>query len=173
MTYRFVLDQNFPTPLMKAARPALGGLDLRHTFEIDPRLSELDDWELILAVHHHREEFVGIVTADRRMLGQARELAVLQQTGISLVVAEGSGHDPVKAAGLVLTHIGQISSQLTPGKSQIWSLASQGPRPQRPVDYVGKLAAKLGRSTAETLREAEIDNEMLSRDPLTQRRGAR
>lgn len=38
MTLRLALDENFPTPLIKAAKPWLGAIELRHLFEIDPRL---------------------------------------------------------------------------------------------------------------------------------------
>jgi hypothetical protein len=90
MTVRLALDQNFPTPLIKAAKPGLGAVELRHTFEIDPRLSVMDDGELILALHYHSDGYVGLVTADGRVLGQARELAALHQAGLSLDGAAGS-----------------------------------------------------------------------------------
>lgn len=89
MKLRLALDQNFPTPLIFAAKPWLGAIELRHTHEIDPRLSDLDDWELLIALRQHADGYAGMVTADGRMIEQAKELAVLQQTGLSLVVAEG------------------------------------------------------------------------------------
>jgi len=166
MTLRLALDQNFPTPLIKAAKPWLGTIELRHTFEIDPRLSALDDWELILALHHHSDGYAGLVTADGRMLGQARELAVLQQTGLSLVVAEGSGHDPVKATGMVLTHITHIAGQIAAKKSQIWAFGSYAPRPKVPRDYLGMIASKGGTSIEQAFREARLEEAVVRRDPL-------
>lgn len=166
MTVRLALDQNFPTPLIKAAKPWLGAIELRHTHEIDPRLSELDDWELLLALLHHPDGYVGMITADARMIEQAKELAVLQQTGLSLVVAEGSGHDPVKATGLVLTHISHIVGQIGRKKSKIWSLSSHAPLPKVPRDYLGQLASKEKVSIEQIFAAARVDDATLGRDPL-------
>lgn len=166
MTLRLALDQNFPTPLIRAARPWLGGIELRHTFELDPRLSKLDDWELLIALRHHPDGYSGVVTADGRMLGQARELAVLHQTGLSLVVAEGAGHDPVKATGLVLTHITHIAGQIARNRSQIWSLGSHAPRAKGPRDYLGVIASKTGTSIEQAFGEARVDDATLKRNPL-------
>lgn len=170
MTLRLALDQNFPTPLIKAAKPWLGAIELRHTFEIDPRLSVMDDWELLIALLHHPDGYAGVVTSDGRMLGQARELAALQQTGLSLVVAEGSGHDPVKATGLVLTHITHIAGQIAKKKSQIWALGSHAPRPKGPRDYLGIIASRGGKSIDQAFNEARVDEATLRRNPLEPRR---
>lgn len=171
MILRLALDQDFPTPLIRAAKPWLGTIELRHTFEIDPRLSVMDDWELILALQHHADGYAGLVTADGRMLGQARELAALQQTGLSLVVVEGSGNDPVKATGLVLTHITHIATQIAAKKSQIRSFGSHAPRPKGPWDYLGMIASKEGRSVEQAFRQARPDEATLRRDPLARRAG--
>lgn len=126
----------------------------------------MDDWELLIALMHHSDGFAGVVTSDARMLGQPRELAALQQTGLSMVVAEGSGHDPVKATGLVLTHITHIAGQIARKKSQIWALSSHAPRPKGPRDYLGIIASNDGKSIDQAFGEARLDEATLRRNPL-------
>ena len=52
-TLRLALDQNFPTPLIGAITDYLPvDIELKSLRRIDPRLSELDDRTLFLALHH-------------------------------------------------------------------------------------------------------------------------
>jgi hypothetical protein len=56
-------------------------------------MPDLDDWELLLALHHHEEVWNGLITTDSSMLNQAPELAALIQTKLTLIVAAESGHN--------------------------------------------------------------------------------
>ena len=52
-TLRLALDQNFPTPLINAVNDYLPvEIEMKSLRRIDPRLSELDDRTLFLALHH-------------------------------------------------------------------------------------------------------------------------
>ncbi len=64
-------------------------------------MPDLDDWELLLALHHHADAWDGLITTDSSILNQGPELAALIQTRLTLVVAMESGHNPVKASGLL------------------------------------------------------------------------
>ncbi|MBA3809184.1 MAG: hypothetical protein H0X28_12465 [Solirubrobacterales bacterium] len=88
----FALDKNFPQPIDAQLVP----ID-----QIDERMSTLDDYELLLALRHHADPWDGLITTDSSMLAQGRELAALIQTRLTLVVAVASGHNPVKASGLL------------------------------------------------------------------------
>lgn len=45
------LDQNFRTPLLRAVSPCLpGDIELTSVFEIDPKLSDLSDRALFIAL---------------------------------------------------------------------------------------------------------------------------
>lgn len=68
---------------------------------VHPAMALLDDWELLLALHHHRKPWDGLITTDTSILRQPTELAVLIQTKLTLVVAMESGHNLVKASGLL------------------------------------------------------------------------
>ena len=166
MKPRFALDQNFPTPIIQALRSSIVEVELAPVFAIDRRLSELDDWELLLALHHHPDRYDGLITTDSSMLSQARELAVLMQTRLTLVVAQAAGHDPVRATGLVLTHLPQIAKMTRPDKAQIWSLSARTPAADDPWVVLGTVASR-AKTTARALYAAQkLDPATLARDPL-------
>jgi hypothetical protein len=49
----FALDQNFPLPIVEVLSEFMAEAELVPIAEIDPRLADLDDWEVLLALHHH------------------------------------------------------------------------------------------------------------------------
>ena len=110
----FALDHNYPRPIIDQARPYFSGVELVPISEIDPRLSEFEDWKLLLALYHHREPWDGMISNDTSMLDQERELAVLGYTQLTLVAPISVGHDPIRSTGLVLAHIEKIAAQTTP-----------------------------------------------------------
>jgi len=59
--------------------------------EIDPALAEVDDWELFVALHRHEQRWAGLVTNDEALLSLPKEMTVLSQTHLTLVVAAGEG----------------------------------------------------------------------------------
>lgn len=99
MPRRFALDHNFPDPIVEVLRDFQVDAELVRVDQIDTRMPDLDDWELLLALHHHAEPWDGLITTDSSMLNQGPELAALIQTRLTLVVAVESGHNPVKASG--------------------------------------------------------------------------
>jgi len=100
----FALDHNFPQPIVDFQVEA----ELVRIDRIDHRMPDLDDWKLLLALHHHPQPWDGLITTDSSILRQPRELAVLIQTRLTLVVALASGHDPVKASGLLFAYLAGI-----------------------------------------------------------------
>ena len=93
MTRLFALDRNFPQPIVDVLADFQADAKLVSLDAIDPRLSTLDDWELLLALHHHEEPWDGLITTDSSMLAQGPELAALIQTKLTLVVTMESGPD--------------------------------------------------------------------------------
>lgn len=57
------------------------------------------------------------------MIDQPKEMAVLHQCKLTLVVARGQGHNPIRATGVVLAHIEHICSQTVPTTAQLWDLS--------------------------------------------------
>jgi hypothetical protein len=87
----------------------------------------LADWELLVALSQQSPPCAGLVTTDNSMLLQERELAVLLQTKLTLVVADAAGDDPLKATGLLLTHLPWIARQEHRHRAQVWVLRSEQP----------------------------------------------
>lgn len=94
MARLFALDQNFPQPIVKVLQDFQVDADLVPVSAIDPRMAELDDWQLLLALHHHERPWDGLITTDSSILFQPLEVSVLIQTRLTLVVALEAGTIP-------------------------------------------------------------------------------
>ena len=77
---------NFPQPIVKVLQDFQADAELVPVSAIDPRMSELDDWHLLLALHHHEQPWDGLITTDSSILFQPMELAVLIQMRLTLVL---------------------------------------------------------------------------------------
>jgi len=134
--------------------------------DIDPRLTDIDDWEVLLSLHHHAVGWDGLITTDSGMLSLPRELSALLQTRLTLVVADASGHDPLKATGLVLTYLPWIANQTRPDAAQLWVLRAANRPPEDPWHRLERIASRR-HSSARALYNAErLTREELNRDPL-------
>nr|MBA2601366.1 hypothetical protein [Actinomycetota bacterium] len=164
----FALDQGFPQPIVQSLSEYLEDeVALRPIAAIDPRLTEnMDDWQILLALHHHAEPWDGLITTDSGMLALPRELAVVLQTKLSLVVVLESGHDPVKATGILLAQISGICKRNVPNRGQIWALRTVEKRPEDPWDQLHALAERRGVERAELWEDARLSAEQLAHDPL-------
>jgi len=133
---------------------------------IDSRLPSLEDWQVLLALRNEVRPWDGLITTDGAMIRLPRELAVLHQTKLTLVVAEAAGHDPVKATGLVLAHLPGICKRTRPDIPQVWILRTVDRNHERPWDLLGRIAARQGKSAdelfaASRLSEAEAAKKTL------------
>ncbi len=166
----FALDQGFPQPIVSALDAYLTSeVRLVPVGVIDERLPELDDWELLLALHHDAEPWDGLVTTDDNMLNQPRELATLVQTKLTLVACRAVGHDPVRATGLLLTNISSICKQTTPLRPQVWRLGGGAHRaPDDPWDYFTRAADKRNVTVGELRSEEWLSQQELGRNPLAE-----
>lgn len=163
----FALDHNYPEPIIEQARTYLTDVELVPIAAVDPRLAELEDWELLLALHHHERSWDGMISNDTSMLEQERELAVLGYTRLSLVAPVAAGHDPIRSTGLVLAHIENIAARTTPARPQIWKLAARTSGGDHPERFAKALAKKLEMDPIDLLRDAMPAPEDLLRDPLS------
>lgn len=162
MPRRFALDQNFPEPIVDGLADWLApDAELVPIRRIDARMATLDDWEVLAALHADEADWHGLITTDAKMLSLPRELAVMSQTKLTLVVAEAVGHDPIKATGLVLAHIGRICEQTRPDVAQVWRLRTSTKPADDPWDYLTRVAERRG-----TTAQAMFANERLSKDQL-------
>jgi hypothetical protein len=148
----FALDQNFPEPIIAALREAIDCAELVSVRDIGKELPTLDDWELLLRLHTDPREWDGLITCDASMLSLSREMAALERTGLSLVIADGQGHNPIRATGLLLVHIEHICHQTVRHRSQIWTLRAGHKDPDKATRYLEKIADR-EKVSIETIRQ--------------------
>jgi hypothetical protein len=102
-----------------------GAISVSSLGDVTPRTSsfaKLDDWELLLELHNHERPWDGMITTDRRLPVLPKEMVVLRQTHLTLVVANGLGDNPIRATGVLLAHIDHICHHTCRDRSQIWDL---------------------------------------------------
>lgn len=164
----FALDHNFPEPIVEVLSEVQDGgdADLVSVSDIDPRMADLDDWEIMLALHHHERSWDGLITTDSSMLNQAPELAVLLQTNLTLIVAMGAGDDPIKATGLLFAYLGGICGRTDPGTAQVWKLTAANRPPHKPWDELKRAADHQQRDVGDLWRENRLSEDELAVDPL-------
>lgn len=162
----FALDQNFPQPIVDALAEHIIEAELVPIGKIDAGFATLDDWEVILGLHQHGRPWDGLVTTDANMLALPRELAVLMQTKLTLVVAKASGHDPIKATGLLLAYLPGICQHTRDDKAQLWTLNAL-PRPaDNPWDKLAHVAERHGTTAEKLYSTNKLSPAELARNPL-------
>ena len=90
---RFALDEDFPDTILDALGLGVPEAELVPIRHIDPRLRQMDDWKLLLSLHH-LGTWDGLVSTDSRMLNLPRELSVIHQTDLTVAIVEQAGHYP-------------------------------------------------------------------------------
>lgn len=153
MAPRFILDQNFPTNVL-AALGYIREAALTPLRDFDATLTQdVEDWEILVAIS--RREFDGFITGDDSMLWLSKEITVLIQTRLTLVVTAGVTHNPLLGTGLLLIHLPHIAHQTVPGTAQLWEV--KPPRRTNhadPWDQLRKIAERTGEE-ARALYERE------------------
>lgn len=163
----FALDHNFPDPIVAVLGEYQVDAELVRIDAIDPRMPDLDDWEILLALRNHERLWDGLITTDSSMLRQGKELVTLAQTRLTLVVAMDSGHNPVKASGLLFAHLGNICRRTDPGTAQVWRLQAANRRHIDPSELVSSYANHNNRSAREVWDEHRLTPEELAGNPLS------
>ena len=161
---RFALDEDFPDTILDALGLGVPEAALVPIRAIDTGLRRMDDWRLLLSLYHLRE-WDGLISTDSRMINLPREVSVLHQTKLTLVVVEKAGHDPIRAAGLLLVHLPTICRKTVPTVGQIWRLSAQTKNHDAPWDELKKIAAHRSIGVQSLYRESKL-SEALLRRPL-------
>lgn len=163
----FALDQNFPQPIVAVLQDYMTEAELVPLGNIDSRLTaDIEDWQILLALHLHPRPWDGLITTDSGILSLPREIAVIMQTHLTLVVAEAAGHDPLRATGLVLTYLPWIAAHTRADEGQLWALRAANRPHEDPWHRLERIAGRLG-VTAETLyRQERLTRAELRQSPL-------
>jgi hypothetical protein len=166
---RFALDEDFPDTIINALGLGVPEADLVPIRLIDSRLRQMDDWKLLLSLHH-LEKWDGLVTTDSRMLKLPRELAVIHQTKLTLVIIEQAGHDPIRAAGLLLVHLPTICRKTVRSTGQIWKLSAKNRNHDDPWEELQKIANHMNMTVKDLFQAHKLSNNELTRNPLEDQR---
>ncbi len=165
-TLRLALDQNFPTPLINAVRPYLPTtLDVVHLRGIDPRMSDLDDRSLIIALHQFGWD--GLITNNYKMLDVPAEVAAIVKTKLTVVAVEGLGHDPIRAVGALLLELPGIGARLRPRRSNVLRLTYRHKQPKDAWEYFSSAARRIGREPGDLWSQIGVTDEELGKPVLT------
>jgi len=97
------------------------------------------------------------------MLSLAKEMTVLSQTGLTLVVAKGEGHNPIRAVGTLLCHLTHICHHTIPGTPQIWKLRVARKSPEPVNDYLDAIARRAKTSVARVVADNKLSPADLQR----------
>lgn len=171
MARLFALDHNFPEPIVEVLSEVSEGggeAELVSVSDIDPRMADLEDWEIMLALHHHERGWDGLITTDSSMLNQPAELAVLLQTNLTLIVAMGAGDDPIKATGLLFAYLGGICSRTDARTAQVWKLAAANRPAHKPWRELKRVAEHQHRSVGDLWQENRLSDSDFAKDPLSE-----
>ena len=162
---RLALDEDFPDTILDGLQLGIREAQLVPIRHIDAKLRQMDDWKLFLSLYH-LGGWDGMVTTDSRMLNLPREMAVLHQTKLALVVIEKSGHDPIRAAGLLLVHLPVICRKLSPSIGQIWKLSAVTKNHEDPMAELRKIAGHLKVPPNKLFQDYKLSKTEMSRNPL-------
>ena len=163
---QLALDQNFPTPLIRAVADYLpSDIELDHVAGIDPRLSPLSDRELIIALR--QLGYDGLVTNNYKMLYVPEEIAAIIKTKAVVVAVKALGHDPIRAVGALLLELPGLTNRLRPNVSNVFMLGYEQRRPQDGWTYLQKAARRHGDTAEELWRSVQVSDEEASRPILT------
>lgn len=164
----FALDHAFPQPVVEQLAMLFEHeARLVPIQDVDPEMPELDDWEVLLALHHDARSWDGLITTDAGMLSLARELWVLMRTRLSLVVTQDSGDDPVRATGLLFVHLSAVCKRTSPTVPQLWRLRAREQGPVDPMDQVKSAAEHRNVSVGDFMAEGELSWQAFQRNPLS------
>jgi hypothetical protein len=167
MSRRFALDQNFPEPFLGLLSMAVPEAELVPLRLIDARLvKDTEDWQILHALHHHSGGWDGMITMDSSMLRLPRELSVLKQTKLTLVVPEKAGNDPIRATGLLMTHLPNICKNTSPALPQLWVISAVQRSAVDPWEHLAKLAERAKVDPLQFFEKHKLSEEDLLRNPL-------
>lgn len=158
------LDHNFPEPILDCLREFVGEVNLIPLRRIDQRLPELDDRQLMIALH--QLGYRGFVTSNYKMLQNPRELAAVLATELSVFAIEAVGHDPIRATGALLLDLPSAVKAMQSGVKGVFWFRPRKPQPQDPRELFNRMALKRNEDPKELLTKVRVSRAELSEPVL-------
>jgi hypothetical protein len=115
---------------------------------------------MIIALH--QLGWVGLVTNNYKILTVPTELAALMKTKIGFFCIEGTGDDPIRAAGALLLDLPGVLKDFTPGRAAVYRLTPRRPRPKVGWELFTDAAKRRGRQAADLYEEVQVTDEELA-----------
>ena len=154
------LDHNFPEPILDCLAAFMADVNLIPIRRIDSRLPELDDRQLVVALH--QLGYPGFVTGNYKMLQNPRELAAIMDTRISVFAIEGVGHDPIRATGALLLDLPSAIKGIRSGGRGVYWLRPRTPRAQDPNDLFNRMAERRHENASELYESVRLSRAELT-----------
>lgn len=148
------LDHNFPEPILECLRDFIPDVNLVPLRQIDSRLPDLDDRDLVIALH--QLGFAGLVTNNYKMLRNPRELAAFIATGLCVFAIEGVGHDPIRATGALLLDLPSAVNAMRSGGQGVFWFRPRRPQPQDPRELFQRMAERRHEDPAELYDQVKV-----------------
>lgn len=162
---RFLLDQDFP--LLMADAGYWPGVTLDPLRDVHRDLTENhDDWQ-VLAEISRRGGYDGFITLDSAMLNQPKEMVVLHQSLLKLIVIDDGGNDPLVATGLLMAYMPQILKRFDESKPQLWIVRPGERKPTNPWDQITAIANHRGANPRQLRTENLVPWDELGLPPRT------
>jgi hypothetical protein len=159
---KLALDQNFPVLILNAAA-LLPEVEISPIRKIDPRLSDLDDRKLLIALH--QLGWQGLITNNYKMLRVPAEIAAIVKTKLVVFAVEGIGDDPLRATGAVLLHLPSVAKQIQTGKAQVFRVNPRAPQPEDAWEFFRLAAERRKKTPAALYNEVKVTDDELT-DPV-------
>jgi hypothetical protein len=152
---RLALDQNFPLDLVDALKDHQpGGVELEGVGRIDPRLSDMDDRPLLIALS--QMGWHGIATNNYKMLDVPAELAAIMATKCVFIAMRDMGNNPLRATGALLLELPGLPRRLVSQKHHIFDISYAHRRGGDPWEYMKKIANHQGTTARELYATVKV-----------------
>jgi hypothetical protein len=154
---RFALDQNFP-PLLEGAIELLPEFEIKPIRNIDRRMPDLGDRELVIALH--QLGWNGLITNNYKMLFQPTEVAAILRTRIVVFAVRGVGDDPVRATGAVMLDLPGAIKRID-REHRVFYVRPRNPTPGKAWDFFCESAKRRRQDPEELYRRVKVTEEEL------------
>jgi hypothetical protein len=135
-------------------------LELHSLKVIDPRLTDMDDRPMIIALH--QLDFDGLATNNYKILNVPTEVAALIATKLTFICTEGMGDNAVRATGALLLELPGLTRRVRPDKENIFHLRHVFKQPTDAWPYMQRIAKHHGWNPGELYKEHKVSQEELT-----------
>lgn len=150
MARRVALDHNFPKPVLAGVPQWIKEVEFHFISDLDPALAELQDHELIYALHGR--DLTLLVTHNWKMENDARVLVALHLTRSTLLTLRRAGDDMIFATGVLLRDLVPVLRQEVP-KGQVFRVRPSRVTPTPAYQLLDQVGRHEGKTAQQLIDE--------------------